>query len=166
MKRNLSISLKKSAAAATLGACLAASGSPAAATRANVENANAMAITTQPLAGRSQTPAAPQSTTNQSKFYCNIKALNPEQRARHQELTAKLIAARTAIVESDKGYEFQFTPSRMSLAELAEWATAESKCCPFFDFHLDLENEGQLLCLRLTGQQGIKPFIRAEFQVP
>lgn len=36
----------------------------------------------------------------------------------------------------------------------------------FFDFHIDLEREGKLLCLRLTGEEGIKSFIRSEFQVP
>jgi len=36
---------------------------------------------------------------------------------------------------------------------------------PFFDFHIDLEREGRLLCLRLTGEDGIKPFILAEFHV-
>ena len=41
----------------------------------------------------------------------------------------------------------------------------ESRCCPFFDFHIDLENQGKLICLRLTGEEGIKAFIRAEFAV-
>jgi hypothetical protein len=47
-----------------------------------------------------------------------------------------------------------------------DWVAAEGKCCPFFDFHIDLEREGNLLCLRLTGEEGIKPFIRSEFRVP
>lgn len=110
--------------------------------------------------------AEKQMTTTQSKFYCNSKALTPEERARHKHLSDKLMAARKEIVESAKGYEFQFSPKDASLAELAEWAVAESKCCPFFDFHLDLENEGKLLCLRLTGEEGIKAFIRSEFHVP
>lgn len=101
-----------------------------------------------------------------SKFYCNIKALNPVERARHKDLTDKLIAARKEIVETEKGYEFQYGPSSISLSELADWVAAESKCCPFFEFHIDLEREGILLCLRLTGEDGIKPFIRSEFQVP
>lgn len=107
-----------------------------------------------------------QMTTTQSKFYCNIKALTPEERARHKQLSDKWMAARKEIVETEKGYEFQFSPKDVSLAELAEWAVAESKCCPFFDFHLDLENEGKLLCLRLTGEEGIKAFIRSEFHTP
>ncbi len=101
----------------------------------------------------------------QSKFYCNIKALNPEERARHKQLSEKLSAQRKEIVETEKGYEFQYSPADISLAELAEWVGAESKCCPFFDFHIDVEREGKLLCLRLTGEEGIKAFIRAEFGV-
>jgi hypothetical protein len=110
--------------------------------------------------------AEKQMTATQSKFYCNIKALTPEERVRHKQLGDKLMAARREIVEMEKGYEFQFSPKDVSLAELAEWVVAESKCCPFFDFHLDLENEGNLLCLRLTGEEGIKAFIRSEFHPP
>lgn len=106
-----------------------------------------------------------QMTTTQGKFYCNIKALTPEERAHHKQLSEKLMAARKAIVETDKGYEFQFGPQEVTLAELADWVVAESKCCPFFDFHIDLENEGKLICLRLTGEEGVKQFIRAEFRV-
>ena len=106
-----------------------------------------------------------QVTTVQSKFYCNTKALTAEERARHTQLSEKLMAARKEIVESEKGYEFQYSPADVSLAEVAEWVARESKCCPFFDFHIDLENRGKLVCLRLTGAEGIKAFIRAEFKV-
>jgi hypothetical protein len=106
-----------------------------------------------------------QAATVQSKFYCNIKALTPEERARHKLLTEKLMTARKESVETEKGYEFQYSPADVSLAELAEWVAAESKCCPFFDFHIDLEREGKLACLRLTGEEGIKAFIRAEFKI-
>jgi hypothetical protein len=102
----------------------------------------------------------------QGKFYCNTRALNPSERAHHKLLTDKLVAERTQIVETEKGYEFQYSPSTVSLAELADWVAAESKCCPFFGFHIDLENEGKLLCLRLTGEERIKAFVRAEFLVP
>jgi hypothetical protein len=110
-------------------------------------------------------PAARQ-TSSDSKFYCNIKALNPAERAQHRQLTEKLIAARKQTVEMPRGYEFQYSPSDVSVAELAGWVTTEAKCCPFFNFHIDLEREGNLVCLGLTGEEGIKAFIRAEFQVP
>lgn len=104
--------------------------------------------------------------TTQNRFYCNSKALTPEERAHHKQLGDKLAAARKAVVETEKGFEFQFSPQDVTIAELADWVVAESKCCPFFDFHIDLENQGKLICLRLTGEPGIKQFIRAEFSLP
>jgi hypothetical protein len=98
-----------------------------------------------------------------SHFFCNLFALKPAERKRHLELTGKLLAARKKTVEIEHGYEFQFSPVDVSLGELTEWVVAEGKCCPFFDFHLDVEQEGRLLCLRLTGMKGIKAFIGAEF---
>jgi hypothetical protein len=101
----------------------------------------------------------------QSKYYCNIKALTQAEREHHKKLSEKLLAARKQVVETEKGYEFQYSPADVSVAEVADWVTNESKCCPFFDFHIDLEQEGKLVCLRLTGDEGIKAFIRAEFKV-
>jgi hypothetical protein len=115
-----------------------------------------------------------QSVTTGSKFVCNINALAPVERAHHKQLTEKLVGSRTEIVETETGYEFHFNPSVVSIAELADWVAAEladwvaaeSKCCPFFDFHIDLEREGTLVCLGLTGDEGIKQFILSEFQLP
>jgi hypothetical protein len=104
--------------------------------------------------------------TTQAKFYCNIGVLTSEERMHHKQLTDKLIAARQEIVESEQGYAFRVSLPHITIAELAEWVHAESKCCPFFDFHIDLEREGSMLWLRLTGQDGIKQFIQMEFQLP
>ena len=99
------------------------------------------------------------------KFYCNVKALTLEERTRHQALTEKLIGKRDATVETAAGYELQYSPEKVSVAEVAQWVVTESKCCPFFDFHIDLEEQGKLICLRLTGSEGVKAFIRAEFNI-
>lgn len=149
-KEQFTAASKRSAAAAALALLIVGGG--------------AVKLTAQGTATPGKTEK--QMTATESKFYCNIKALTPEERARHKQLSDKLMAARREIVETGKGYEFQFSPKDVSLAELAEWVVAESKCCPFFDFHLDLENEGNLLCLRLTGEEGIKAFIRSEFHPP
>ena len=100
---------------------------------------------------------------SQTGFYCNSKALSADERARHEAMTKKLLAKRQETIETEKGYEFQYSPAEVTVAEVAEWVVAESKCCPFFDFHIDLEKEGTLVCLRLTGTEGVKQFIRAEF---
>jgi len=99
------------------------------------------------------------------KFYCNIKALSLQERARLKELTQRLLVARTNTIETEKGYEFQYSPEKVSIAEVGEWVVLESKCCSFFDFHIDLENQGKLVCLRLTGAEGVKAFIRSDFHI-
>jgi len=99
----------------------------------------------------------------EERYFCNVKALNADERKRHEELTRKLLAKRRDVVETEKGYEFQYRPEDVSVAKVAEWVVAESKCCPFFDFHIDLEKQGRLVCLRLTGGVNIKAFIRSEF---
>lgn len=104
-------------------------------------------------------------TTTQSKLFCNTKTLTAKEWAYHKQLSEKLMAARKATVETDRGYEFQFGPQDATLADLADWVVAESKCCPFFDFHIDLENEGKLICLRVTGEEGVKQFMQAEFGI-
>ena len=115
--------------------------------------------------GWAATKSTEQPMTTQSKFYCNMKALSHTERLKHLMLTGKLIMVRKETFELENGYEFQFTPSLVSVSDLATWVSAESKCCPFFDFHIDLEQEGSLLCLQLTGEKGIKEFIRSEFKV-
>jgi hypothetical protein len=140
---------KSSATATALTLLLAASGVGPASLQASVAT----------------NPAARQANSD-SKFYCNLKALSPAERAQHKQLTEKLIAARNEVVELPRGYEFQYRPSDVSVGDLAGWVATEAACCPFFNFHIDLEREGNLVCLGLTGNEGIKAFIRSEFQVP
>jgi len=51
-----------------------------------------------------------------------------------------------AAVSAKAKHEFQYSLSDTSLAELSEWVVSENRCCPFFDFHIDLERQGTLLC--------------------
>jgi hypothetical protein len=114
------------------------------------------------LAQTTQAAASPAVT----HFHCNADALSPSERAFHQHLTKRLLASRTDVAELPKGYELQFSPDDVSVADVAQWVVAEEKCCPFFYFHIDLEKQGTLVCLGLTGPEGVKPFIRSEFNIP
>jgi hypothetical protein len=101
----------------------------------------------------------------QSKFYCNVKAFNAVERENYKALTQKLHMARLEVVETEQGYRFRLDPSKISVADVANWVTAESKCCPFFNFQVELAGEGKELSMRLTGDEGVKPFIRSEFRL-
>ena len=95
------------------------------------------------------------------KFYCNPGALNKEERARYSEVTKKLKADRTGLEELTNGYELNFRATSESIREVAEFIAYERACCPFLNFEMAVVKEK--LVLRMTGDQGVKDFIRAEF---
>jgi hypothetical protein len=99
-------------------------------------------------------------------FYCNLKAFTQGERARHEQLSKKLREARLEITELSNGFAFRLQAEAVSLEDLAEWIAGERKCCPFFDFGIDLHQDGGPLWLELKGKDGVKQFIRSEFQLP
>jgi len=98
-------------------------------------------------------------------FYCNMSAFRGSDRERYNQLIRKLEAARIEIQELPDGYSFCLRSELVSVMEVAEWVSYESKCCPFFDFEILLERGNGPLWLMLKGQDGIKPFIQAEFDI-
>ena len=100
-------------------------------------------------------PAAP--------FACDLHALAPVDRDRHIAATLTLFGAVQGVVELSNGYAFHLPDQPPLLRLAAEFIIKERLCCPFFGFAVEIEPEGGALWLRLTGREGIKPFIQAEF---
>ena len=98
-------------------------------------------------------------------FYCNTKALNKAERERYNQLTTRLAQARIETKELPDGYAFRLESEEVALSDVAEWISAERKCCPFFSFEIELQRDSGPLWLKLKGAEGIKAFIRAEFGI-
>jgi hypothetical protein len=60
------------------------------------------------------------------------------------------------------GYAFRLSNDSDLLLRLAVFVDLERRCCPFFGFNIEVEPEGGPLWLKLTGRDGVKPFIRVE----
>ena len=86
------------------------------------------------------------------------------ERQHHKELGDKLNAARVEVRELADGYAFRLASGAISLLELADWADAERRCCPFFAIAIETERGNGPTWLRITGRVGVKQFIRAEFK--
>jgi hypothetical protein len=100
----------------------------------------------------------------ESPFACNRAALSPQARKRHfDELSPALQARKKSVRELRDGFEFEFPPGTATFQLVSEWVGGERLCCPFFDIDLHVECEGGSLWLRLTGREGVKQFIRADF---
>ncbi len=100
-----------------------------------------------------------------SPFACDRSALTPEQRKHHfDELGPQLRSKVKSVHELKDGYEFEFTPDFPTIQLVAEWAAGERLCCPFFDIDIKMEREHGTFWLRLTGREGVKQFIRVDFE--
>lgn len=116
------------------------------------------------LASARPAPQAAYGAPHVSPFACDRLALDPAARARHfDELGPMLRQMRKATRELPDGYEFEFPGDSKTYALLNEWAQGERLCCPFFDIAIRAEREGGAIWLRLTGREGTKQFIHADF---
>jgi hypothetical protein len=93
---------------------------------------------------------------------CDITAIAPEKRGAHLETTKKLFRSVKSFLELPNWYAFQFPNESDVLLTAAEFITLERLCCPFLEFEIEVEREGGPVSLRLTGREGLKPFIMAE----
>ena len=127
------------------------------------------------LAGRDaralNKPPAPQQTiagsgkASDSPLACNIRALDPSQRARVHVLVTELRAKVQAVNELPYGYVIGLPREGQLIQHAAEYIALERQCCPFFDFTLEAVREGGPVWLKLTGREGVKEFARLEFRL-
>jgi len=97
------------------------------------------------------------------RFACDMKALTKTDREAYQKLSRTLFAAVQEKRELPNGYSFRLPPG--TLLTVAKWVEFERKCCPFFTFDVEVARDNGPLWLRVTGADGVKAFIRAEFQL-
>jgi hypothetical protein len=100
--------------------------------------------------------------TTGARFFCNALALSTDERQRYGELANALRAAVSETRERDRGLAFRIELDRMSLPLLAEWVALEGRCCPFFEFTIEVGPERNSTWLSLAGEEGVKEFIRQE----
>ena len=93
---------------------------------------------------------------------CDLAAIPAEEREAHELLAKQLFFASVPDrQELPDGYAFRFRADQYPL--LAAFIANERLCCPFFQFTLEVTPAQGPLWLRLTGGDGVKEFIRAEF---
>ena len=97
-----------------------------------------------------------------SAFACVMEAIEAAKRPEHLANARYLFNRVVEIRELADGFAFQLQPGSGLLTKLGEFIELERLCCPFFWFVIEVEPEGGATWLKLTGREGVKPFIRAE----
>jgi len=100
---------------------------------------------------------------SEAPFACNLEAFTAAERLRYQELRRMLSSAVIGKRELPDGLALQIATDRIALAHLAEWISFERKCCPFFDFGIEVARESGPVWLTLTGRRGVKDFLSQVF---
>ena len=101
--------------------------------------------------------------TESPQFACNMNAMTREERALYDVLRRKLEQAVERADELENGYTFRLRDASISLEELAQWVEYEQKCCSFFGLGVEAAPQKGPIALRVTGEPGVKEFIRMEF---
>lgn len=84
-------------------------------------------------------------------------------RERERIVLANIKASVLATDEIPSGFIFRFSSEDGSFAALNEFIVLERRCCPFLDFKLTVPRGNGEILLELSGPDGAKEFIAANF---
>src|SRR5262249_11505660 len=95
------------------------------------------------------------------EYSCNMAAFSAADLEQYRALSETLRTSLQGTKELGNGYAFKLPAD--ALVSTSQWISYERRCCPFFDFALELPHDGGPLWLRITGERGVKQFIETEF---
>jgi len=108
--------------------------------------------------------SADTSTQSEVIIACNPNALTSQQQERWMEVGIRLYAAVQEVQELPDGYAFRLPSTSEMLLLVAEDLNFERLCCRFIHFTLDIAPGGAPFWLRFTGGEGVKEFLRINFE--
>ena len=93
---------------------------------------------------------------------CDMTVFTDEQRESHLADAVKLFAKVQEVVDMPDGFALSLPDENGILLLLARFIRDERLCCPFIHFGLEVEANRGAIWFKLSGKDGIKPFIAAE----
>jgi hypothetical protein len=88
-----------------------------------------------------------------------MKALTSQQRNQLGQVGEHVISAITESRELSDGYAFRVDPTKASLMDVAQWLDLWRRCCPFYEFRIDVHAADGSLWLSVKGRSGVKEYI-------
>ena len=92
---------------------------------------------------------------------CDPNAIPLEKREQWVETGKYVYAAVQEVSELPDGYQFRLPTDSVMLPKVAEYITNERLCCAFLRFTVEVEPSRGPFWLRLTGDAGVKEYIRS-----
>ena len=93
------------------------------------------------------------------------KLTSPELQKRKATVLADLRRQVLEKKELANGYAFKFKGTDAVIDQLHEFIKTERQCCGFFTFNLSIAGDQGAIWLELTGDDGVKDFIKMELEL-
>jgi hypothetical protein len=94
---------------------------------------------------------------------CDLDALAPAERDQQAATFEQLRRLVQAVQELPDGWAVQLPTTDDTLQLAARFISYERRCCPFFDFTLNVTPDAGPIWLRITGRAGVKAFLAGAF---
>ncbi|MBV9617123.1 MAG: hypothetical protein JO011_17645 [Ktedonobacteraceae bacterium] len=104
-----------------------------------------------------------QMSRNQAIIACNPNAVPADVREQWVETGKQVYAAVQEVQDLPDGYGFRLPVDSAMLLKVATYIANERLCCAFLHFTVDVGSNGGPFWLRLTGDEGVKEYIRSMF---
>ena len=95
-------------------------------------------------------------------FACNLDVLSDTEKEQFASVTESLFAVVQETNELENGFAFRFIKQPEQLLQIAQFIERESQCCSFLKFTLEVEPSSGPVWLCISGEAGVKEFLRAE----
>ena len=99
----------------------------------------------------------------ETTFKC--KLTTPELKERKATVIADLKKMVIRKKELKDGYAYKFSGSDEVVAKLNDFVKTESECCDFFKFKINVKSDKSEAWLHITGEKGVKEFIKTEIEM-
>ena len=94
---------------------------------------------------------------------CDLDALTPTEREQQAATFEQLRQQVQAVEEQPDGWAVKLPTAADTLLLVARFIENERRCCPFFDFTLNVTPDAGPIWLRITGRPGVKDLLAGAF---
>lgn len=96
---------------------------------------------------------------------CVPYTIPPEKCGGQTTAAEELLMSVQAIDELPNGFAFRLPNETLILQRAATFMVNEQLCCPFFGFTLEIEPQNGHAWLKITGEEGVKDLLQAQFGI-
>jgi hypothetical protein len=94
---------------------------------------------------------------------CDLETFDAAERERHAASFDRLRLIVRAVEELPDGYAWRLPAADDAIRLSADFIAYERRCCPFFNFILEVAPDGGPIWLRITGRAGVKAIFTGAF---